>query len=159
MNGGTRLARAGDGYRDNLYHDQFTCCTTHSLVGCFITSFFATVCVLSSVNHGSAECAPSTPVVIEAHEVAKMPPFAIPASRSEACYTQMSSQQRRGVHCGASPKAPRVNQTVARKVQVKPESDFANTRNRRYLFPTGDPFPLGPLFYRKTISKQVCGSS
>ena len=91
--------------------------------------------------------------------VPQMAPFVLPANRCERCLMLSSSQQRRGVYCGASPKVPRVAQTVARKVLVQPDSDFANTPNRRYIFPTGDPFPLGPLFYRKTISKQVCALS
>lgn len=84
-----------------------------------------------------------------------MAPVAMRANTCEGCLMGKATARRRGVHCGAAPRAPRVAQTVARKVQVKPEQDFANTPNRRYLFPTGDIFPLGPLLYRKTISKQV----
>lgn len=76
-------------------------------------------------------------------------------NRCDRFSMQTSPPRRRGVHCKASPKAPRVAQTVARKVQVQPQSDFANTPNRRYFLPVGDPFPLGPLLYRKTISKQA----
>lgn len=67
--------------------------------------------------------------------------------------------QRRRVRCQAktrNPLASRVAQTVARKVQVTPETDFADTPSRKYFFATGDPFPLGPLLYRKTVCKQVC---
>jgi hypothetical protein len=84
-----------------------------------------------------------------------MAPVGMRSKGFEGHLSRLTAPLRRHVHCEASPKAPRVSQTVARKVQVTPETDFANTPNRRYVLPTGDPFPLGPLFYRKTTSKQV----
>ena len=62
----------------------------------------------------------------------------------------------RGQPCNAlRDKITTVSRTVARRPKVDNQEDFANTPDRRYVFFTGFPFPIGPLLYRKTSCKEV----
>ena len=81
---------------------------------------------------------------------------------SSACLRQpafgRAAPEFRGKSCvclALKDKVPTAQQTVARRVQVSQQEDFANTPARRYVFFTGFPFPLGPLLYRKTVCREV----